>query len=211
MKQINLIKVVNKVYKNKELRKEFENWSNNKKTSRTTNLFYTETAPKYIEQAKGKIEYTYFDIKDINTDIDTCQKELVALYKIFSPEFLLKKSFANDSNKLDEDFYFELLHIIGLEQQEKGRKKIIARKKRKQHGSLIENTISTIETENRINYVENVEQYGKTRQEQIETITGEILKLKKENFDADISSLEKEINEIYELTKEEIKTVEKQK
>ncbi len=173
-------------YENNELKKEFENWNSKKKTSQTTNLFYNEIAPKYIKQVEthssASLQYTYFDIKDVNaniknvkTHIDKTKMEThcrasLQLYKIFSPEFLLKKSFTNDSNTLDNKFYYELLYIIGLEEQKKGGKKIINRKKEKQNGSLIENTISIIKTEGRLQFVEKPEQYGKTEEEQIENI-----------------------------------------
>ncbi len=157
-------------YENKELRKEFESWDSKKKTNRTTNLFYNEIAPKYIKQAESELQFTYFDIKDVNANIEKNKKTLITLYKIFSTEFLLKKSFVNDSNTLDNKFYYELLYIIGLEEQKEGGKKIINRKKEKQNGSLIENTISIIKTEGRLQFVENPDQYGKTEEEQIENI-----------------------------------------
>jgi hypothetical protein len=37
---------------------------------------------------------------------------------LLSPEHLLKLPFTNDSNNLDERFYSELLHIIGLTEEE---------------------------------------------------------------------------------------------
>ena len=42
--------------------------------------------------------------------------KLLPVYKILSPPHLLRRAFANDSNKLDKGFYRELLHIIGLEE-----------------------------------------------------------------------------------------------
>ena len=39
-----------------------------------------------------------------------------------SPQHLLKIASPNDSNALDEKFYKELLHIIGLEKQKKEQK-----------------------------------------------------------------------------------------
>ncbi len=161
-------------YENNELRKEFESWDNKKKTSRTTNLFYNEIAPKYIKQAENELQFTYFDIRNVNANIEKNKKTLVPLYKIFSPEFLLKKSFTNDSNILDKKFYYELIYIIGLEEQKIKGKKVIKRQKEKQAGSLIENTISAIEVEDRLEFVEKPEQYGKTKSEQIENIALEL-------------------------------------
>jgi adenine-specific DNA-methyltransferase len=54
---------------------------------------------------------------------------LIALFKLLSPEHLLKLPFANDSNSLDKRFYSELLHIIGLTETKEGSKKLIERNK----------------------------------------------------------------------------------
>ena len=58
-----------------------------------------------------------FDLKNQkalrNTD-KTDDHLLIALFKLLSPEHLLKLPFSNDSNNLDKRFYSELLHIIGL-------------------------------------------------------------------------------------------------
>jgi len=74
---------------------------------------------------------------------------LLPLYKFLSPETLLAKPFANDSNSLDRNFYAELLHIIGLEEvkEDKGGKKIIQRKKsaNRDKASLLESAIYQLE------------------------------------------------------------------
>ncbi|WP_288800534.1 Eco57I restriction-modification methylase domain-containing protein [uncultured Fibrobacter sp.] len=74
---------------------------------------------------------------------------LLPLYKFLSPETLLAKPFANDSNSLDRNFYAELLHIIGLEEvkEEKGSKKVIRRKKpaNRDKASLLESAIYQLE------------------------------------------------------------------
>lgn len=76
-------------------------------------------------------------------------KKLLPLYKFLSPETLLAKPFANDSNSLDRNFYAELLHIIGLEEvkEEKGGKKVIRRKKpaNRDKASLLESAIYQLE------------------------------------------------------------------
>ena len=78
-----------------------------------------------------------------------CSKKLLSLYKFLSPETLLAKPFANDSNSLDRNFYAELLHIIGLEEvkEEKGGKKVIRRKKpaNRDKASLLESAIYQLE------------------------------------------------------------------
>ncbi|MBR6943267.1 MAG: Eco57I restriction-modification methylase domain-containing protein [Fibrobacter sp.] len=74
---------------------------------------------------------------------------LLPLYKFLSPETLLAKPFANDSNSLDRNFYAELLHIIGLEEvkEDKGGKKVIQRKNpaNRDKASLLESAIYQLE------------------------------------------------------------------
>ncbi len=161
-------------FDNKELQKEFKSWSNKEKTKHTTNLFYTEIAPKYIKETDDKIRYSHLKLQNVNTKIEENQKELVRLYKYFSPEFLLKKSYLNDSNTLNKQFYYELLYIIGLEEKHPNGKKIIIRIK-KQDGSLIENTITTFELEERYQAIENIEKYGNNKPKQIENIALELV------------------------------------
>ncbi len=78
------------------------------------------------------------------------EESLIPLYKIFSPEHLLCKPFANDSNSLDKNFYEELLHIIGLEEVKESGKKVIRRKKEADRDSatLLESAIYQLEEEN---------------------------------------------------------------
>ena len=75
------------------------------------------------------------------------EKQLLPLYKFLSPETLLAKPFANDSNSLNKNFYAELLHIIGLEEVKDGGKKIISRKKpeNRDKASLLESAIYQLE------------------------------------------------------------------
>ena len=77
------------------------------------------------------------------------ERKLRALCKFLSPETLLAKPFANDSNSLDRNFYAELLHIIGLEEvkEDKGGKKVIRRKKpaNRDRASLLESAIYQLE------------------------------------------------------------------
>ncbi len=158
----------------KALVKEFINWEKGKKTSKKTSLFYKEIAPKYIEEISQSIQFLYFNLKNLDIDLKLNKIKILALYKIFSSEFLLKKSFANDSNTLDKEFYFELLYIIGLEEKTEKGKTVIKRKQKKQHASLIENTISIVNSEERLDMLENPEQYGANNEEQIEIIALEL-------------------------------------
>lgn len=53
----------------------------------------------------------------------------------------------NNNNKLDKEFYLELLHILGLSEVKVGNKKLIGRKNEKERwsGSLLENTIASFD------------------------------------------------------------------
>ncbi len=95
--------------------------------------------------------------------------DLITLYKIFSPEHLLKLSFVNDSNSLDKNFYNELLYIIGLTEVKQGSKKLIQREKitNRNKGSLLENVITQLKSLSKLHNIENAQEYGETEEEQL--------------------------------------------
>ena len=115
-------------------------------SDKKTSYFYENCAKpaiaKWIENETFTI--THFSTKDFIEKKDNC---LIPLYKILSPEHLLNKPFANDSNSLDKNFYAELLHIIGLEEKKVGSKKLIRRKAEKDRNkaSLLESAIYQLE------------------------------------------------------------------
>jgi type II restriction/modification system DNA methylase subunit YeeA len=160
-------------YADKQLIKEYRDFADDRKVSSNTDFFYKEIAPKYIEKVKDQIEFTYFDIRDYVKYLDTPNavegRKLIELYKLFSPTHLLKLSFQNDSNSLNKNFYNELLQIMGLEEVSEGGKKIIDRRKPKdrQEASLIENTITTLDTEDQLDKIPNLHTYGATREERL--------------------------------------------
>lgn len=113
-----------------------------------TSFFYENCAKPAIEKwiERENICVTHVTPK---TFYEQGEESLIPLYKIFSPEHLLAKTFANDSNSLDRNFYAELLHIIGLEEIKDGGKKLIQRKSSdsRDSASLIESTIYQLEEE----------------------------------------------------------------
>ena len=119
----------------------------------------------------SKIEFTHFSIRDY---IGSLQKlstlkdpQLVVLFKLLSPEHLLKLPFSNDSNSLDKQFYNELLHIIGLSEIKKGSKKLIDRKapENRSAGSLIEGAINQLDSLDKVSRLQRPFQYGSTIEE----------------------------------------------
>jgi len=159
-------------YKDKKFVKEYEHWKNDRKVSSNTDHFYNEIAKPQIEKIKGDISFAYFSLKDYKILLDKSDKEsekkLIPLYKILSPIHLLKQPFANDSNSLDKNFYNELLHLIGLEEVKDKNKKIIRRKEKdnRNSGSLIENAIQILTTDNALDKIPDVNKYGTTKDEQ---------------------------------------------
>lgn len=135
------------VYRNVKLMKSYREY---KLGGQDTRYFYDEIAKPFIEDIKDVLEYTWFDIttykKVITNDDKGDDKKLVSLFKLLSPTHILKKSFSNDSNSLNRNFYNELLHIIGLEEVSDKGKKVIQRKteENREPASLLENTINIL-------------------------------------------------------------------
>lgn len=144
-------KIIEKLfYENKKFLKEYHDFVDKRKVKDTTEIFYTEIAPKYIKDVEDQIEFTHFDLNDYKSALkgNETAKKLMELYRLFSPPHLLKIPFANDSNSLDKNFYDELLYIIGLSEYKENNKVIIGRvKENPQPASLIENAITIIKAE----------------------------------------------------------------
>jgi adenine-specific DNA-methyltransferase len=98
----------------------------------TTSFFYREIAAPAISAVEASIEYTYFDIRDYEKTLRSESKkedsQLSSLFKLLSPQHLLKQPFNNESNSLDKGFYSELLHLIGLVEITEGGKQLIVRR-----------------------------------------------------------------------------------
>ncbi|MGD0590844.1 MAG: TaqI-like C-terminal specificity domain-containing protein [Bacteroidota bacterium] len=165
------------IYRNAKFIKDYEEW---KVSGHDTKYFYENIAAKYLEAAEHDLSCTYFNLKEYEQVISDTRKQedtqLVNLYKILSPEQLLKKPFANDSNSLNKEFYNELLHIVGLYENKDGGKYIIGRKpeKERNEGSLLESTIHNLRVRDRLKQVDNTAQYGETEEEQLFSIALEL-------------------------------------
>ena len=138
--------------KSKPIYDQFLKFKANQMSGNKTSDFYNDIAKPAIDDflKSCDISVVHFSlesaVKAVEKDDD---KKLLPLYKFFSPETLLAKPFANDSNSLDRNFYAELLHIIGLEEvkEDKGGKKVIQRKKpaNRDKASLLESAIYQLE------------------------------------------------------------------
>ena len=165
----------------KNLVKQFIDFEEGRLSGINTDFFYKSIAEPFCNNLESPISVTHFDIRNFETIIKNADWEddnkLIALYKIFSPEHLLKLPFANDSNNLDKTFYNELLHIIGLEETKEGSKKLIGRKieKKRNPGSLIENSITILKYEDCLSQLPKLSDYGSNKEEQLFNIALELV------------------------------------
>ncbi len=168
----------NLFYKNKAFVKQYEDWRDGRKVTKDTSLFYNEIVKPYITQLSEEIPCTYFNIQDYVKVIKNKDKEddknLIALLKILSPQHLLKIPFTNDTNELDEKFYKELLHIIGLEEAKEGGKNIIRRKvANRNSASLLEMAYKKLRTKG-THKITDIRSFGETTDSQLFNLSLEL-------------------------------------
>jgi hypothetical protein len=158
---------------NKGLVKQFNDFENGRLAGKTTDFFYKEIAEPFVNALKQEIEFTFFDIREyekpLRNDNPKDDNKLISLFKLLSPEHLLKLPFANDSNSLDKRFYGELLHIIGLIETKEKSKKLIERKNKGERntGSFLENAIIQLDSLDKINRLDNPSHFGITQEERL--------------------------------------------
>ena len=165
---------------NKAFVNQFNDFEENRLSIHKTESFYKEIAEPFINEIKTEITFTHFDIREFNSIIRNADKhddsKLITLYKLLSPEHLLKLPFVNDSNSLDKRFYSELLHIIGLTETKEGSKKLIERKKEGERntGSLIENAIIQLDSLDKLSRLEKPYSFGETNKERLFNVALEL-------------------------------------
>jgi adenine-specific DNA-methyltransferase len=163
------------IYRNPQIQKLYELKVHDKKD----NPFFYEEIAKIIPRLNVEIPCTHFDIRDydriLRIDNKADDKELSALLKILSPSHLLKIATPDDSNSLDERFYKELLHIIGLEEAREGTKNVIRRKgQNRNSASLIESTIEALITTDPFHRLSDQSFFGETKDERLFNIALEL-------------------------------------
>lgn len=158
---------------NKKLVKKFQDFEGGRMADTKTDFFYKQIAEPFIADIKTEIEFTYFNLQDYQKPLRNEDKaddnKLIALFKLLSPEHILKLPFTNDSNSLDKRFYSELLHIIGLTETKDGSKKLIERNKpgKRHTGTILEDTIIQLDSLDKISRLERPSQYGSTQREKL--------------------------------------------
>ena len=163
------------IYRNSQIKKLYETKIKDKKD----NPFFYEEIAKIVSKIDIEIPCVYFNISDYNSVLRNSSKdddrELIALFKILSPQHLLKIASPDDSNSLNERFYKELLHIIGLEEAKENGKNIIRRKNQNRNaGSLIELTIDALLTEDILHRLPDQSLYGDSKDEKIFNVSLEL-------------------------------------
>ena len=165
---------------NKTLIKQYNDFINRTALDNKTEWFYKEIAQPTIEKVKEELHYTYFNLRDFQNIIENENAEddntLIPLYKILSPQHLLKLPFLNDSNTLDKGFYTELLHIIGLTETKNGGQIFIERleEDERNEGTMLEETIAKLSSLNKIHHLKNATAYGETYEERLFNVALEL-------------------------------------
>ena len=115
-------------WRNDQLKKTFHAYHDPKLLTKSTAEVYAAIQahlPKMLNDlfTEVAIDCAYFNVAAINS---INEKELIAIYKLLSPDSLLKVFNPNDANSLDREFYNELLYILGLEEIKDGGKRLIS-------------------------------------------------------------------------------------
>ncbi|MDI6402050.1 N-6 DNA methylase, partial [Balneolaceae bacterium ANBcel3] len=164
----------------KSLVKQFNDFEGGRLADTKTDFFYKQIAEPLIAGITTEIEFTYFNLQDYQKPLRNEDKaddnKLIALFKLLSPEHLLKLPFTNDSNSLDKRFYSELLHIIGLTETKEGSKKLIERNKEGERntGSILEDAIIQLDSLDKISRLDRPAQFGNTQQERLFNVALEL-------------------------------------
>ena len=114
-------------WRNAQLKKIFHSYHDRKSLTNTTADVYAAIGaalPKMQADlvTEETINCAYFNVTTPSAITDN---ELAAIYKLLSPDGLLKAFNPNDANSLNREFYNELLYILGLQEVKDGGKRLI--------------------------------------------------------------------------------------
>ncbi len=162
---------------NKAFVQQFIDFESGRLADTKTDCFYKQLAEPFIDRISTPLECTYLNFRQVQDLLERGDDSaLIAVFKLFSPEHLLKRPFANDSNRLDKRFYGELLHIIGLTESKVGSKKLIGRNPpdARHSGTLIEEAMIQLDSLKKLSRLPNPRQFGSEPQEQIFAVALEL-------------------------------------
>lgn len=166
---------------NSKLQDQYNDWA---RQGHKTDVFYKEIASPFFNNLDNLGHVVLVDFKKLKEEAGqnmaqllqaspALQRRATALYKLLSPQHLLKEPLRNDQNTLNQGFYRELLHIVGLHEfkDTKTKKLLIDRlpADKRQPGSLLENTITSLRTEDCLANLnaDDRRAYGATEEEQL--------------------------------------------
>ncbi|USL39603.1 type IIG restriction enzyme/methyltransferase [Priestia megaterium] len=137
---------------NSELVRNYKLWKEKGTSGTTTAFLYENICKPAINLAiENGLKISYFNLenafkKNSSKQIEVKKTLIPQLYKFFTPENLFNKQIFVDSNKLNKNFYDELLYLMGLEEEKVDNKKVIKRLpvSKRQDGSFVENIISRL-------------------------------------------------------------------
>lgn len=95
----------------------------NQLSGTTTDFLYQEVIAPEIDRALDRgIVIGHFNLNDfmIKGEQHLNKQKITQLYRFFSEENLLNEEIFADSNKLNKNFYNELLYIMGLQEKNRG-------------------------------------------------------------------------------------------
>lgn len=138
----------NRIFYHSSLLKKYRDYAAKRVSDASTAAFYEE-CENFLKQTNLTLRYVYFNFKDLAYTLKgDVRKNVVDLYFLLSPYYLLKEDNDEKTVKMNSAFYNELLYIMGLGEVESSGTKYIRRlpaSKRKE-GSLVENVISFIKS-----------------------------------------------------------------
>ncbi len=120
-----------KQFCNKDLGRICLQFRNNQVAYTDTKTLYDQIGAK-IKEKDIQFDYAEFNLIQYKSKIlknslnDNDKRQLQYLYKALHSDFLLREYSPKDSNELNSKFYNELLYILGLKEEGKNQKKIVA-------------------------------------------------------------------------------------
>lgn len=115
-----------------------------------TDYIYNAIIKPEVEKVEHRLQFVYVDIRKFEHKLQSNDivnnKAFIAIYKLFSPTNLLKLPFNSDHNRLNKNFYNELLYIMGVEEViDNGVHKIKRLKSNRQNFSLTEQAYAKLD------------------------------------------------------------------
>uniref|UniRef100_UPI001C1E45FB type IIG restriction enzyme/methyltransferase n=1 Tax=Hymenobacter siberiensis TaxID=2848396 RepID=UPI001C1E45FB len=160
-------------FRDKTFVKAFRDWKAGAKAATDTAFFYHSIAGKQLAALAGELRVAYVDLRP---GLPTKPADLLALYRLFHPAYLLKEPLTGrrDPNTLNQEFYNELLYLVGLKEDKQGGLRRIGRCPvgERQPGSLLENTLSKLHIGQGLQNMPAAERptYGDTLEAQLEEV-----------------------------------------